>query len=153
MLSMDIEKSGLIGAYDNGTLVGFAKLVFAEGRFANPGLIVSKLEARKKYVSNALIAKSIELCANAGVPYLTYTAWRRGTQADFLIRNGFEKTLVPRYWIPLTAKGAVAIKLGLHRDIRTYMPESLLNVLLSLRKIFYNTWQKNKGDETAPDSD
>jgi len=72
---------------------------------------------------------------------------------DFLIRNGFEKTLVPRYWIPLTAKGAVAIKLGLHRDIRTYMPESLLNVLLSLRKIFYNTWQKNKGDETAPDSD
>ena len=136
-LSRDLEKSKFIGAYYEGTLVGFVKLVYAEGRFANPGLIVSKLEFRKAYIDNALLAKSVELCCNDGVPYLTYTRWRRGTQAEFLMRNGFENTSVPRYWVPLTTRGAAAIKLGLHRDIRTYIPEWLLDSLLGLRKAFY----------------
>jgi hypothetical protein len=149
MLSIDLEKSRFIGAYDNGTLVGFVKLIFADGRFANPGLIVSKLEARKKYVNNALLAKSVELCANAGIPYLTYTAWRRGTQAEFLIRNGFEKTLVPRYWIPLTRKGAMAMKLGFHRNIRTYIPDPLIGFLLKLRGIFYSRRYMHNEDESV----
>jgi hypothetical protein len=137
-LSRDIATSKLIGAYDGRTLIGFVKLVCAPGRFANPGLIVSKLEARKKYVNNALIAKSVELCCEEGLPYLTYTKWRRGTQAEFLIRHGFEKTPVPRYWVPLTRKGRIALKLGLHRDIRTRVPDRLMRAILNLRAAFYN---------------
>jgi hypothetical protein len=136
-LSRDLDRSKFIGAYDGNNLVGFVKLVYAEGRFANPGLIVSKLEARKKYVNNALIAKSVELCCKNGVPYLTYTKWRRGTQAEFLIRHGFEKTAVPRYWIPLTNKGKIALGLGLHRDIRTRIPDGLMTGLLNLRGWVY----------------
>lgn len=137
-LSRDLARSKFIGAYEGGTLIGFVKLVCAPGRFANPGLIVSKLEARKNYVNNALIAKSVELCCQDGVPYLTYTKWRRGTQAEFLIRHGFESTSVPRYWIPLTRKGKIGLKLGFHRDIRTRIPDKLTGAILNLRSAVYN---------------
>lgn len=136
-LSRDLASSKFIGAYENGELIGFVKLVCAPERFANPGLFVSKLGARKKYVNNALLAKSVELCIEEGLPYLTYTKWRRGTQAEFLVRHGFEKTCMPRYWIPLTKKGAIALKLGFHRDIRTRIPDKLMGILLKLRGAFY----------------
>jgi len=142
-LSRDLGTSKFIGAYDQGNLVGFVKLVYAPGRFANPGLIVSKLEARKKYVNNALLAKSVELCCQDRLPYLTYTRWRRGTQAEFLIRHGFEKTLVPRYWIPLTSKGRIALKLGFHRDVRARIPDGLMRALQNLRGAFYNTLHRS----------
>ena len=150
-LSRDIATSKLIGAYDGRTLIGFVKLVCAPGRFANPGLIVSKLEARKKYVNNALIAKSVELCCEDGLPYLTYTKWRRGTQAEFLIRHGFEKTPVPRYWVPLTSKGRIALKLGLHRDIRTRIPDRLMRAILNLRGAFYNRFHGVHRSESGED--
>lgn len=153
LLSRDLEKSKFIGAYYKGTLVGFVKLNYAEGRFANPGLIVSKLEFRKSYVNNALMAKSVELCSEDGLPFLTYTKWRRGSQAQFLIRNGFEKISVPRYWIPLTKKGAISIRLGLHRNIRAYVPEWLLVSFLDLRKTFYSKWHKTGGDKRDQDLD
>ncbi len=146
-LSRDLTKSKFIGAYHEGSLVGFVKLVRAEGRFANPGLIVSKLEARKKYVNNALLAKAVELCCQDQIPYLTYTTWRRGTQAEFLTRHGFQKTLVPRYWIPLTKKGAIAIKLELHHGIRRRIPDWLMGVLLDMRGRVYARWYKLNGPE------
>jgi hypothetical protein len=148
-LSMDLATSKFIGAYEGGELVGFVKLNCAPGRFANPGLIFSKLEARKKYVNNALIAKSVALCCQEGLPYLTYTKWRRGTQAEFLIRNGFKKTPVPRYWIPLTKKGKIAFALGLHRGIRPYVPDKLMGVLLALRSAFYNRFYRIRQGENA----
>ena len=139
-LSRDLDRSKFIGAYDGGNLVGFVKLVCAEGRFANPGLIVSKLEARKKYVNNALIAKSVELCCQNRIPFLTYTKWRRGSQAEFLVRHGFQKITGPGYWIPLTPKGKIAIKLGLYRDIRSYIPDRLLIAIRELRSALYARW-------------
>ena len=146
-LSRDLSKSKFIGAYHEGQLVGFVKLVYAEGRFANPGLIVSKLEYRNKYVNNALLAKSVEVCTQDHVPYLTYTNWRRGSQAEFLIRHGFRRTSMPRYWIPLTNKGAIVIKLGLHRNVRSYIPDALLDVLRKLRGAFYTKWHRSNGEE------
>lgn len=133
-LSRDLARSKFIGAYDQGNLVGFVKLVRAEGRFANPALIVSKLEGRKKYVNNALLAKAVELCCHDRIPYLTYTIWRRGSQAEFLMRHGFKKLLVPRYWIPLTRKGEIALTLGLHHDIRRRIPDWLMRLLLGIRE-------------------
>ena len=51
----------------------------------------------------------------------------------------FPEDAVPRYWIPLTLKGMVSLKLGLHRDIRSYIPDKLMRALLSLRGQF-NNW-------------
>jgi len=152
-LSRDLDRSKFIGAYDGGNLVGFVKLNCAPGRFANPGLIVSKLEARKKYVNNALIAKSVELCCQEGIPFLAYTTWRRGSQAEFLMRNGFQRITVPRYWIPLTPKGNVALKVGLHRGIRSYIPDPLLTALRELRSAFYGKWyQKSRRESLTRNS-
>ena len=148
-LSRDLDRSKFIGAYDDGELVGFVKLNYATGRFANPGLIVSKLQARKKYVNNALIAKSVELCCQDGIPFLTYTTWRRGSQAEFLVRNGFQRITVPRYWVPLTPKGKIALTLGLHREIRTYVPDKLMRILLSLRGQLNNWLYGGHGSEGA----
>jgi hypothetical protein len=144
-LSRDLANSKFIGAYEGGELIGFVKLVYAPKRFVNPGLIVSKLAARKKYVNNALIAKSVEVCCGDSVPYFTYTKWRRGTQAEFLMRHGFEKTSVPRYWIPLTRKGEMALTLGLHRDIRSRIPDRLMNLLLGLRELVYTRSHHSAG--------
>lgn len=146
-LSRDLGRSKFIGAYDEGSLVGFVKLNYAERRFANPGLIVSNLSARKKYVNNALLAKSVEVCCQDAIPFLTYTTWRRGTQAEYLMRNGFVKTLVPRYWIPLTKKGAVAMQLGLHRNIRAYIPDWLMSSVLRLRGTLCNILYRTQGNE------
>jgi hypothetical protein len=149
MLSRDLPISEFVGAYHEGSLVGFVKLVYAEGRFANPGLIVSKLGYRKKYVNNALIAKAVELCTDRSIPYLTYTNWRRGSQADFLMRHGFEKILIPRYWVALTEKGRLALRLGLHHSLRSHIPAPILGFLLDTRKSIFDKWNKVRGRETG----
>jgi hypothetical protein len=148
MLSKDLAISEFIAAYYEGSLVGFVKLVYAEARFANPGLIVSKIAFRRKYVNNALVAKAVKLCTDRAIPYLTYTNWRRGSQADFLMRHGFEKISVPRYWIALTKKGELAIKLGFHHSLRARLPEPFLGLLLDMRKSFFDKWYKPTGLET-----
>lgn len=144
-LSRDLANSKFIGAFYEGELVGLVKLVYSKGRFANPGLIISKLEFRKKYVNNALVGRAVEECTKDGIPYLTYTNWRRGSQAEFLIRHGFQEICVPRYWIPLTRKGALAIKLGCHRKLRTYIPDSLLERFREWRNAIYGRWYAIKG--------
>ena len=149
LLSRDIAISKFIGAYFEDKLVGFVKLVYAGRRFANPGLIVSKLAFRTKYVNNVLIAKAVELCTADGIPYLTYTNWRTGDQAEFLRRHGFEKTLVPRYWIPLTLKGALAVNLGLQRDIRSYLSDDLRVRLRNWRGALY---QRLYANQTSPET-
>jgi hypothetical protein len=114
---------------------------------------VSKLEFRRKYVNNVLVAKSVELCTDEEVPYLTYTNWRRGSQADFLMRHGFEKILIPRYWVALTKKGELALKLGLHHSLRSRIPEPLLGFLLDTRKSIFDQWNKARGRETDSEAD
>ena len=150
-LSRELSTSKFIGAYDRGRLAGFVKLNFAEGRFVNPGLILSKLEYRKRYINNALMAKSVELACATGVPYLTYTVWRRGTQAEYLKRNGFKKISVPRYWVPLTSKGTLSLNIGVHRNVRSYIPDWLYVRLLEARAKLYERWytsDNREDDET-----
>jgi len=136
-LSEDLESSDFISAYFNGELIGYVKLNYY-GEYANPGHILSLLKYRnEKYTNNALIAKAVELCAEKKMQYLTYTDWRKGSQADFLRRHGFEKVLLPRYFIPLTIKGNLCLQLHLHRGIRSLLPEKMLLFLLNCRKRFY----------------
>jgi hypothetical protein len=135
----DLETSKYIAAYSGEELVGIAKLNYAGQRFVNPGIFLTKLEYRReKYLDNALMAKAIETCAGDGIPYFTYTNWRKGNHAEFLRRNGFEKTLVPRYWVPLTSKGRVALRLGFHRELRDRLPEWLHDALVGAREKYYS---------------
>lgn len=138
ILSRDVETSKFIGAYQGEELVGIAKLNYAGQRFVNPGIFLTKIELRReKYLDNALMAKAIELCTTDGVSYFTYTNWRKGEHAEFLRRNGFEKTLVPRYWIPLTRKGKIALQFGLHRELSARIPDWLQDYWLGARSRYY----------------
>ena len=104
-------------------------------------------------MNNALVAKAVELCTDRGIPYLTYTNWRRGSQADFLMRHGFEKISVPRYWIALTKKGELALKLRFHHSFRSHLPKPVVGTFLDLRKSIYDKWYKVERKERETELD
>lgn len=93
----------MIGAYYRDELIGFVMLGNA-GQFGLTGQIISSLKHRDKATNNALIAKSVEVCAKNRLPYLVYLFWSDDSLAEFKRRCGFEKTRVPRYFVPLTLK-------------------------------------------------
>ena len=136
-LPVYLDKSDFIGAYYNDELIGFIKLRYA-GRFATPVAWISKLEFRRKCPNNALLAKAVQICAEKGIPCLTYDRWRKGDHAVFLSRHGFKKMFFPRYYIPLTFKGKVVLKLRLHRGVKEIVPEKIKDRLLELRAKWYN---------------
>jgi hypothetical protein len=126
----------LIGAYLGSELIGLVMLADA-GRYGILGQFISKLRHRDKATNNALIAKTVEVCVERQLPYLNYTDWRDTTLVDFKRYNGFREMRVPRYFVPLTAKGRLALQLGLHHGWRAIMPPPIRNSLKKLRKSWY----------------
>lgn len=132
-----LNRSIFIGAYHNDDLIGFIKLVCDE-KFANTMQIISKIEHRDKAPTNALIAKAVEVCEEKGISYLIYATWSTGSLGDFKRKNGFEKMALPRYYIPLTTKGALALKLNLHHGLRGIVPYKLREIFINLRKKWFS---------------
>jgi hypothetical protein len=133
----------LFGAYFENELIGFIMLADA-GEFAYLGQIISLIRHRDKSPTNALMAKAVEVCANRGYRYLVYALWPRGPLRDFKRHNGFECVQIPRYYVPLTAKGRLAIKLGLHRGVADWLPESGIRRLKAARLKFYTLLYRSK---------
>lgn len=132
-----------IGAYLGEELIGFIKLVYV-GKIARTMNVISKQRYFHLRPTNALIAKAVEICARKNVSHLVYGEYRfpgkaQSSLAEFKKRNGFEEVLCPRYFIPLTPKGSLFIKLGLHRGLRRCVPEPIGRLLLSLREWFLRT--------------
>jgi hypothetical protein len=69
--------------------------------------------------------------------YLVYLFWSDDSLAEFKRRCGFEKTRVPRYFVPLTLKGRLALKLGLHRGWKAVLPGRIKTPLKNLRRSWY----------------
>jgi len=113
-------------------------------KVASTIMLLSKMQHYDKRPSNALIAKAVEVCEQQGFSFLTY--WNyiyndpNSSLTEFKRRNGFEQLLVPRYYIPLTVKGKIALSLGLHRELASHIPKPLLSQLLKLR----NSWYERK---------
>jgi hypothetical protein len=99
--------------------------------------IISKIKDRDKAPTNALVAKAVEICEQKKIPYLVYASWSEGTLGEFKQHNGFEKIDLPRYYIPLTIRGKIALKLSLHKGYKVILPKKMLNFLISLRKWWY----------------
>lgn len=131
-----LHRERMIGAYLNGEMVGFIMLANA-GRFGITGQIISSIKHRDMSPNNALIAKAVEVCAAQGLPYLIYLFWSEDSLAEFKRRSGFERVSVPRYYVPLTAKGHLALKLGLHRGWKAMLPTGLKSALKRLRTRWY----------------
>jgi hypothetical protein len=126
----------LIGAYLGDELIGFIMLADA-GRYAMIGQIISMVGHRDKSPNNLLMAKAVEVCAERQIPNLVYALWPQGPLREFKRHNGFECVKLPRYYVPLTMKGALALRLGLHRDPVEKLPPRLVSVLKDLRMRFY----------------
>jgi hypothetical protein len=127
-----LDQSQFFGAYHNGELIGFIKLVHGQG-VSNLMNIVSMISHRDKAPTNALIAKAVEICTNKGVPRLHYGTGNSGSIGDFKKHHAFEEVCVPRYFVPLNRKGAIALRLGLHREFDKHLPAGLRSWLLKLR--------------------
>jgi hypothetical protein len=116
-----LERSTFLGAFCGDELVGFVKIVFVN-RLARFMQIIAKEKDRDKRPMNALIAKAVEIAETSGCSYLTYGHYRYPQGADSLTafkhRNGFEEILVPRYYVPLTTKGSLVLRLRLHHGVK-----------------------------------
>lgn len=139
-----LDSSVFIGAFFEDQLIGFIKIVVDEtGTQAGLMNIVALIGHRDKASVNALVAHAVRICASRGVSYLSYSNFSYGNKlrdslSDFKERNGFQKMDVPRYYVPLTARGKIALRLGLHHRISERMPEPLAARLRGLREAWYN---------------
>jgi hypothetical protein len=127
----------IFGAYLAEELVGFIFLADA-GRYAFLGQIISKIAYRDLAPNNALLAKAVERCAEKGFQYLVYALWLDDSLGDFKRSNGFQRFDVPRYFVPLTPIGKLALKVGLHRGRKEAVPKQLRKPLKKLRKHWYD---------------
>jgi len=134
-----LDRSEFIGAYYEGELIGFIKMVYVDSIAATLQVISQKRHADKK-PTNALIAKAVEICVAKGVSHLVYGKYDYGngssSLSEFKRRNGFEKAVFPRYYIPLTLKGEIALALNLHRHVTEWLPAPMLNQARRIRGIW-----------------
>jgi len=131
-----IDRSVFLGAYYGDELVGFAKIVF-EDEFADILQLLSKVSHREKYVTNALLAKIVEVCCEREAGYIAYGDFDSSGLGDFKRHNGFSRMDLPRYFIPLNITGAIALRLGLHRRFSQWLPDRMMPLLRDLRKRWY----------------
>jgi hypothetical protein len=129
----------LFGAYLGEELIGFIMLANA-GRYAVLGQIISKVARRDVAPNNALLAKAVERCAEKGIPYLAYAYWLDDGLGEFKRSNGFQKFDLPRYFVPLTSKGELALHLGLHRPWKEAIPQKIKKPLKKMRR-FWLAWR------------
>ena len=136
------ERSRFIGAFFEGRLIGFIKMVYV-GRTARIMQIITRDDHYEKQPTNALLAAAMELCSKQSIDHLIYGQYvygkkRNSSVTEFKRRNGFVEVLLPRYYIPLTAKGRLALATGLHRGIAANLPEPVTNFLLDSRAFVYD---------------
>jgi hypothetical protein len=91
---------------------------------------------------NALIAASVRACESRAVPYLVYSKFsywkkKRDSLSDFKGYNGFQRFAVPRYYVPVTRLGELALSLGLQHGMFVGLPEPVVATLRRWRRIWH----------------
>lgn len=138
-LATYLERSIFIGAYFQDELIGFMKITWV-GSTGTITQILSMKGHFDKRPNNSLIAKAIEICEAEGKSHFIYGSFvyydPNSSLTEFKRRNGFVSVPLPRYYIPLTLKGAVALKLGLHRGVAANTPKPILRQFLKFRRFW-----------------
>lgn len=152
MSSTFLDSSVYIGAYDGEQLIGFIKLTMDDTR-TQAGImhIISRLQQRDKAPTNALVAQAVRSCADRGVSYLVYSKFAYGKKlnsslSEFKERNAFARVDIPRYYVPLTGWGSIALKLGLQHRLADRLPESLAGKIREMRSNWYQRKFQLKAD-------
>jgi hypothetical protein len=131
-----IHRESMIGAFVDNEMVGFIMLGWA-GKCGYMGQILSKVAERERNPNNALMAKAVEVCARRGVESLVYGFWGDTSLAEFKRRCGFEPVSIPHYFVPLSRRGELALRCGLHRGWSSLIPPGLLSRLRQWRAAAY----------------
>ncbi|NLH77926.1 MAG: hypothetical protein GX465_12900 [Acidobacteria bacterium] len=131
------DRSEFLAAYFEQELVAILKMVYV-GEIACFLEILSKTKHHDKRPINALISKAVEVAVEKKMSYLTYGRFQYGNKTrssftDFKQRNGFVRIRFPRYYIPLTFKGRVAIRLRLQRGLLGILPGPLVTAMVRVR--------------------
>jgi len=149
-----LDRSIFIGAFIGHQLIGFVKMVTDEGKNqANLMNILSMIKHRDKAPTNALIAHSVRVCAERGIPNLVYQQFAYAnkvsdTIATFKEVNGFQRVDLPRYYVPVSQFGWVALHLGLHHRLVDRIPTSIATKLRRLR----HAWHSRKLESASEGS-
>jgi hypothetical protein len=134
------ERNEFLGAYLKDRLIGFIRMTTVD-KTANIIQLLALMKDFDKRPGNALIAKAVEICEQRGMSHLVYCNYvyndPKSSLTEFKRRNGFEMVLVPRYYVPLTVKGKVALSLRIHRGLAHSVPKPLLLRLLWIRSMWY----------------
>ena len=139
-----LDRADFVCAYYGDELIGFIKLVGA-GAFIRTFHVLTRISHRDKAPTNAMIAEAVRVCCEKRAPYLVYGQYdygKLGSQGltNFKRENGFQRLLLPRYYVPLTLRGHWVVRSGLHRGIAQALPERMVRLLRELR----NRWYANK---------
>lgn len=138
-----LDRSIYIGAFLGDEMIGFIKLTMDESRTqADLVHILSMAKHKDKAPTNALIAEAVKACAKRNISYLVYENFTYGNKmgdglSHFKEVNGFQRVNTPRYYVPLTSTGRIALRLGLHHRFVDRIPESIAERFRELRKLWY----------------
>ena len=135
------DRSTFLAAFAGGEMVGYLKIVW-DLRTAAIMQILSKVSVRESRPNNALMAEAVRQCCDRNIEYLLYEAFDYGNKiADpltiFKKNHGFCRMDVPRYYVPLTVRGTIALQLGLHKRAAEMVPERIASPLRALRARWY----------------
>jgi hypothetical protein len=139
-----LDRSIYIGAFLGEEMIGFVKLTMDDSRTqADLVHILSMAQHKDKAPTNALIAQAVRSCADHKVSYLVYEHFTYGKKegdslSHFKEVNGFQRVDLPRYYVPLTPIGRIALRLGLHRRLADRIPEPIAAKFRDLRRVWYS---------------
>jgi len=126
------RKGAFIGAFLENRLVGFIQLLYGDN-IAIISQILSLQEFWGKAVNNALLAKTVEFCSQNQMQWIMYGRMGNHPSLDkFKQSNDFKKFSLTRYFVPITKKGQVAIKLGLHNEAKDILPQRIKYSLIPI---------------------
>lgn len=134
-------RSTYLAADYEGEMIGYLKMVW-DRRTAAIMQILSKNSVRDTRPNNALMAEAVRQCCSRGVEYLLYEKFDYGKKrgqslTTFKQNNGFIRMDIPRYYVPLSSRGLIALRLGLHRELKESVPEWFASPLRNLREKWY----------------
>jgi hypothetical protein len=136
-----LERSEFVTAYLGDELIGFIKMVFV-GKVARIMQILSKnAHADKRPPEHSPDEGGGGVRPARHDPFCVRPVHLRqqrahpdhGVQASQWLRG--DRT--PRYYVPLTLKGRLALALNLHRGVKNLVPGRVTHALLDLRAKFY----------------
>ena len=140
-----VERSDFICAYCEDEVIGYLKVVY-RGKVASVLNLCTKDNHQDKRPANALLKVAVERCAEKGITCFTYGMFNYGNKRDtpitvFKMRHGFEEVLVPRYFVPLSLRGKLLLKLGLHRGMLGILPNRMIQIGLEARTKSYSLYR------------